>query len=242
VTKRLLTERFSLFPIFRINDPAHALLVTKTGATGPYLDDLTGNPFAGHLSRYTTRANAQPLRTWCLSAPAPMLASLSELRVLQPAYGSLMGLEQCLTDRKFARPDAPGHVTLPATGVQLVQTPVVKNTPKPTNGAPDHLYRLFAYNHLMQQVGSYYFDRNRLNDKLIREAEEANIVTPVSGLVVLETQKDYDRFGIKRDLHGLANATLKSEGAVPEPHEWAMLALLLVLLIGLRLRQRYVRA
>ncbi|OIN58588.1 hypothetical protein [Arsenicibacter rosenii] len=55
------------------------------------------------------------------------------------------------------------------------------------------------------------------------EAEQANILSPVSSLIVLETEQDYNRFGIKRDQTGLDNATLKNEGAVPEPHEWALL-------------------
>ncbi len=240
--KRLLKDRFSVFPVFRIGDPAHALLITKNGNAGPNLDDLTGSHFADHLSQYATKANQTPVRTFCLSAPAPLLAGLIELRIVQPAYGSLTDLKKLLANRTFPQPDAPDRIQLANTGTQLIRTPVIATVSKPVSNAPDHLYRLFAYNSLMRQVGGYYFDRNRLTDSLIFEAEEANIVTPVSGLVVLETQKDYDRFGIKRDLHGLANATLKSEGAVPEPHEWAMIALLIVLLIGLKLRQRYVRA
>ncbi len=240
---RLRGDRFSLFPVFRINDPAHALLITKNTNPGPNLDDLTGSHFAEHLSQYALRANGQVgLRTFCLSAPAPMVAGLIELRVLQPAYGSVIDLQQLLTNQTFVSPDEPNRVRLAATGTQLTQLPATVHPPKSISPAPDHLYRLFAYNNLMRQVGGYYFDRNRLTDKLIHEAEAAHVVTPVSGLIVLETQKDYDRFGIKRDQHGLANATLKSEGAVPEPHEWAMIALLAVLLMGLFFRQRYVRA
>jgi hypothetical protein len=42
-------------------------------------------------------------------------------------------------------------------------------------------------------------------------------------MVVLETQDDYKRFNIKDSRNSLKNASLKSKGAVPEPHEWALI-------------------
>jgi hypothetical protein len=60
-------------------------------------------------------------------------------------------------------------------------------------------------------------------DALLSFATEANIVTPVSRLIVLETRQDYERFDIDESKDGLKNASLKSKGAVPEPHEWIMI-------------------
>jgi hypothetical protein len=51
--------------------------------------------------------------------------------------------------------------------------------------------------------------------------------------VVLEKQEDYERFDIKQD-EGLGNAALGSKGAVPEPHEWALIILAIFLLITLK--------
>jgi hypothetical protein len=51
------------------------------------------------------------------------------------------------------------------------------------------------------------------------------IVTPVSSLIVLETDKDYDDMGIDENKNSLLNATKKGKGAVPEPHEWVMIIL-----------------
>ena len=96
--------------------------------------------------------------------------------------------------------------------------------------APDHLLRLFAYNHIMRQLGGRYLDHSFQTDsvfnaELIREAETAHIVTPVSSMIVLETQQDYDRFDIRKSKNSLDNATLKTAGAVPEPHEWLLIIL-----------------
>jgi len=70
-------------------------------------------------------------------------------------------------------------------------------------------------------------------DSLVAEAATAHVVTPVSSLVVLESQKDYDRFDIK-ETDGLKNATKSSTGAVPEPHEWALILLAVFLLFTLK--------
>jgi XrtN system VIT domain protein len=90
--------------------------------------------------------------------------------------------------------------------------------------------RLFAYNHIMSQLKSTLSDNASQDTTLVSEAEKAYIVTPVSSLVVLESQKDYDRFDIKKSRHTLDDATMKSNGAVPEPGEWA---LIIVAVLGL---------
>jgi hypothetical protein len=75
-----------------------------------------------------------------------------------------------------------------------------------------------------------------LVDSLITEAARANVVTPISSLVVLETQADYQRFNIKKPIDSLENAALKKSGAVPEPHEWALAVLLIGLIVYAWLR------
>jgi XrtN system VIT domain protein len=89
--------------------------------------------------------------------------------------------------------------------------------------APDHLLRLFAYNHIMQKMGARFSEDTTDTDELVAEAQKAYVVSPVSSLVVLETKKDYEKFGIKDSENSLKNASLKSKGAVPEPGEWALI-------------------
>jgi XrtN system VIT domain protein len=95
----------------------------------------------------------------------------------------------------------------------------------------DHIMRLFAYNHIMRGLKGNLFPESYNDSGFVAEAEQAYVVTPVSSLVVLESQKDYDRFGIKRSGNTLDNATLASNGAVPEPHEWALILLAVAVLI-----------
>lgn len=219
---QLTEQRFSLFPIYRIPNSATALLITKSAAKGPQLDELADSPFARRLSRDASQRAS--LRTFSLSASAPLIQTLSELTVLNTMTGSTAELASLLMNKQFTATPTTNHtITIPQAGITIRSGSA---SPVTISSAPDQLVRLFAYNHLMSRVGSRYFTRNYLTDSLITEAEQANIVSPISGLIVLETQADYDRFGIKRDLNGLTNATLKNHGAVPEPHEWAMLLLL----------------
>lgn len=74
-------------------------------------------------------------------------------------------------------------------------------------------------------------EQEALNTDLVDEAKKAYVVTPVSSLVVLEAKKDYERFDIKDNGPGLKNASANSKGAVPEPHEWALIIIAIGVLL-----------
>ncbi len=105
------------------------------------------------------------------------------------------------------------------------------------SNAPDHLARVFAYNDIMRKVGSHYLSDDFINQELVDEAATAYVVSPVSSLIVLETQNDYKRFGIEDKENSLHNAAKQSSGAVPEPHEWALIILFGLFITYLKLRQ-----
>ena len=68
------------------------------------------------------------------------------------------------------------------------------------------------------------------NDSLVQNqyvnlAKDANIVTPISSLIVLETDEDYKNNGIEKNVDTLGNASINNDGAVPEPHEWLLIIL-----------------
>jgi XrtN system VIT domain protein len=110
---------------------------------------------------------------------------------------------------------------LPNSGVKI--STFTGNAPK--NGS-EHLLRLFAYNDLMRLIGPYVMNKSYEPEKLVERAEEAYIVTPVSSLLVLETEADYQRFDIQKSQNSLENASINGSGAVPEPHEWLLICLL----------------
>ncbi len=239
---RLHQRQFTVFPIYRIQHPETALLVSKGPITGPVLADLKADVFAENMTRAAKQTGQ--LHTFSLDNQlSPMLRSLAELRVLAVMPGTVADLMQTVFGQKtfIAPTESATSIAIPQAGIVIRETVVAgKRMPekaatgqttveKTSTGGlvPDHLARLFVYNSLMQQVGRRYFDKSYRDDETLqKQAQQAHILSPVSTLIVLETQADYDRFGIKRDLSGLDNATLKSDGAVPEPHEWAMMFLL----------------
>ncbi len=239
---RLSQQSFSLFPVYRITHPATALLITKGTPISPILTDLRGSPFAdrfGMLAKQTAS-----IRTFCYESASGVgelpsyLKTLAELRVLNAMYGTTSDLIDLIQKKKqFSRqPDTETRIVLPEAGVAIRESP---SSPIRVSVAPDHLARLFTYNHLLQQIGRHYFAKNYQTDALIQEAQQAHVVSPLSSLVVLESAKDYERFGIKKDVSGLDNATLKEEGAVPEPHEWALLFMAAGLIGWLVWKKRY---
>jgi hypothetical protein len=70
----------------------------------------------------------------------------------------------------------------------------------------------------------------------VQEAVKAYVVSPVSSLVVLETKKDYERFGIEDSKNSLRNASLQSKGAVPEPHEWALIIIAVLVVLTIKFK------
>lgn len=226
--ERLSQQAFSIFPVYRIANPETALLITKGTAMSPILSDLKGSRFADNLGLLSNQQT--PIRTFCFESDdsknslSPYLKTLAELSVLNVVHGYPSALTNYLQKHQFpAQPNEPGLIALPEAGIAIREVPA--NTSQ-ASLAPDHLARLFTYNHLLHEIGRQYFVKNYQTEALIHEAQQAHVVSPLSSLVVLETQADYDRFGIKKDASGLDNATLKQEGAVPEPHEWALLIML----------------
>ncbi|MFD2570747.1 XrtN system VIT domain-containing protein [Spirosoma soli] len=246
--ERLVKQQFSLFPVYRITNPATSLLITKGTPVSPTLSDLKHSAFADRM--HLTATQHQPLNTFCFGNElSPYLKTLAELRVLNVLNGTGDDLAAHIVNQhQFPHQlNDSARVMLFEARVTICETPMPVHPDKaiekagiihPSN-APDHLARLFAYNHLLQQIGRNYLTEGYQTTQLIQEAQQANVVSPLSSLVVLETEEDYDRFGIQKDKQGLSNATLKAEGAVPEPHEWALLIMVTLLIGWLYWRKRY---
>ncbi len=220
--KELQQYQYRLFPFYAIEDPTKALVITHNEALTPVLSDLKGTTFAKQLNTFFNQ-NDTPIAVFDLgNAPSLYIKSLKELRQLNYHRDDFDNLQQFLKDQVFIQPSETDQlVTLEHMGMQIQKV----NQPTTASTAPDHLMRLFTYNNLMCKIGKDYFNTKKLGNQLIAQAEQAHVVTPVSSLIVLETQADYDRFDIKASKDGLKNASIKNAGAVPEPHEWLLIIL-----------------
>ncbi len=218
VYEKAWKNRFTLFPFHAVPDLDKALVISKSDFPTPTLTDLQDTPFAKSITE-----NAKPVRLFNLGHElSPFLRTFLELRLLHYDNGNTRYLSELLHKQTFVKDQEDAHtVVLPQSALTLTEAPATQtNVP---SQAPDHLMRLYAYNHLMQQIGQRYFEKNFLSDKLIAEAQQAYVVSPISSLIVLETEQDYKRFGIDEAKNSLQNASLNGSGSVPEPHEWLLI-------------------
>lgn len=227
VFAKLHAQRFSLFLFYKIEQPAQALVISKSGALSPNLDELKGTGFLQELQ--SSYQEESPYRLFNIgNSLSPFLASLREKRYFHYQQGSVQALKETIRSGTFSiQEEDEQQVIIHSAGIRLKKFPgyVEQST------APDHLARLFTYNHIMQQLGANPYPDELLTQQLAETAAQANIVSPLSSLVVLESQRDYDRFDIKEQKNSLKNASMKSTGAVPEPHEWALIILAIVVLL-----------
>ncbi|MDN3579516.1 XrtN system VIT domain-containing protein [Mucilaginibacter flavus] len=236
VLQRAQKLNFSLFPVNEIRDADNALLITKCPQTSPNLNDLDDSEFQKRLTTYL--ATARPVRLYNIGTKlTPYLKALKEMRVFVYDDGGLEKLQANIAKHQFLQSQEDNkHVVLDQADMMIEQT---ADTTK--SDAPDHLLRLFAYNDVMKKVGPHYFDKTYVQPDIINEAEQAYIASPVSSLIVLETQADYERFGIDANKNSLANASMKSSGAVPEPGEWLLVLIAVAVINFLVYRAKYAR-
>jgi XrtN system VIT domain protein len=221
ITRTLLNANFSLFPFHHIEETDNAVVITKGKELSPYLRDFKTSAFAEGIRKYFASGNK--VYVFNLDGGTSTYTnSLRELRAFNFTHGDVTRLLDLLKNKAFpVSIESDERIVLHESG--LVIEKKIKGEGNLKDNAPDHLARLFTYNNIMRQVGVNFFTDDFVNEKLVDEAATAYVVSPVSSLVVLETKEDYERFGIKDKDNSLHNATKNSSGAVPEPHEWALI-------------------
>lgn len=220
IYQRMHEQNFSLFPISAIKAPDKALIISKSTSSSPNLNDLEDCEFGKELSAYCQ--TPKHIRFYNIGYQlSPYLKALKEFRVFNYTHGNIANLHQLIAKQQFIK-DQEDSATVVIDNARLM---IRKSAGSTTQNAPDHLLRLFAYNDIMKKVGTNFFTSSYVQPDLINEADQAFIVSPVSSLIVLETRKDYERFGIEESKNSLKNASMKSSGAVPEPQEWLLIVL-----------------
>ena len=215
-------SNFTLFPYHRIDDGKTSLVITKGDHKSPNLEDLKGSTFRENLFSYFNKTKYPVLVLDIGNEPNAFNRSLKEFNVINYFNVSLDDLKRFNDLNSYpVRITDENTIRLEGNGLSISKTTQTTN-----ETGSDHLMRLFYYQMIMDRIGKEYFnadDKSYIQNELTQLASTANVVTPVSSLIVLETQEDYDRFGIERNIDSLGNATIKDNGAAPEPHEWALI-------------------
>jgi XrtN system VIT domain protein len=237
--EQLSARAFSLFPVHKIKDVPAALLITKGQKNAPIPSELSPSPFYDGL-KASLKNYQVPMACLVLDGQkSDYIASLEQYKLLscQQVNGKSLGEDNVNKWFRYYKAE-DDEVLFPDSEMVISRSKAIKNV-QFEEGAPTHLLRLYNYHAIMQQAGHHFLNDNAETDAIIYDlCDEAYVVSPISSLIVLETIKDYQRFGIDESTNSLNNASLKDSGAVPEPHEWALIAVVLavILLMYFKLR------
>lgn len=235
ITYELIKRNFSLFPFHKVTQENSSLVISKGKELSPHLKDFRESIFAQKVKSFFE--GNHKIKLYNLGNDvSTYVSSFRELRGLEFAEGDIDRLKNLIENNQFPKVDESEEKII-LHDAQLMIRKSKTDSVSPINTAPDHLARIFAYNNIMRKVGASYFNDDFINDELVKEAVSAYVVSPVSSLIVLEKKADYDRFGIKDTDNSLHNASKQSSGAVPEPNEWALIILFVLLILFSEVRR-----
>ncbi|KOY85222.1 hypothetical protein AD998_02800 [bacterium 336/3] len=228
IFESLQKDKFSMFAFHKLPHTENVLVIGKSGVISPNINDVKKDEFGKNLKEFLGDLK-QPIRYWNLDTElTPYLKTLKELRVLVIEQNDLNGFIKQLKNEEVAQYQENEQTVVLENAQMKITEKNADTTQKVVSDAPDHLLRLFAYNDLMRKIGKDFFIEKHIKEDLLKQAQTAYIVSPLSSLIVLETQEDYKRFDIQKSKNSLENASLKNAGAVPEPHEWALIIILVL--------------
>ncbi len=224
---------FSMFPFHLPIDYSRTLIITKSRDATPNLEDIKGSGFHKALREHFAEAGHTPLVFDLGNTRGLYLSSLHEIKAIRLIEGTLADLEKRFLAGNIA--GRPGDLIPVASSGAAFR---VSTNEIPIRQASDRLVRLFLYQKVIEKYGRTCFSPKKNLDSSVSDmAARAHVVTPVSSLIVLETDKDYERFEIDEATDSLGNASLENAGAVPEPHEWALIISGLIMLLWVMRRK-----
>ncbi|MGQ3014568.1 MAG: XrtN system VIT domain-containing protein [Flavobacteriales bacterium] len=209
--------RYTLPALYALS--AGDLLVTRSGDFSANFDELEGSAF---LEQTRNMGRARGLHVLNTGAQlSPYWHTLREQHYAQVMNVSPEEALQLVNARSYpVYADSGIHIQDAQLSLSLADSAV-----QALPSANDHIYRLYAYGRVLQEHLGAEADMSEHNKDYVALAEDAHIVSPVSSMLVLETDADYERTGITENENTLGNASMNNHGAVPEPHEWALIIL-----------------
>jgi XrtN system VIT domain protein len=234
IYKKLSSYTFGCIPVFQIKNPETALLIAKGDINTPTLAEFKSLKIYQKPEKFNLTI---PIKTVFLgNKPTNYLKALDELRIIQLVNSDWDSLKDFLQKNQFQK-YIENEQTFLLKNAQLIIKET--NSTDKNKNKTDHLLCLFAYNKLMSKIGRTYFENKNYEQELIDIAALGNVVSPISSLIVLETAEDYKRFDINKNNNGLENASFNNSGAVPEPHEWALIIIAILISTYLIFKKKY---
>lgn len=237
IFKALRQNNFSLFPFYKIPESEQALVITKSNEICPNLKDLNNTTFYTKLiEKIKSKKNRDVIDLG--ENTSPYLKTLAEFRAIDLQHKSLSDFLNTIKSNSWTKNlETANSVYIPSANIIIKE----EATSDSTSNASNHNFRLYGYNTVLKQLNMNYYINDSITEESIELAASANVVTPLSSLIVLEKKEDYERFDIKKT-DGVGNASMHSDGAVPEPHEWALIIALSIFILYAIKNKRYATA
>jgi len=207
---------YSLLPLYKIAQ--NSLIVTKTGSFSANFEELEQSDYLKKIKSGTQKQNLKVINI--SSEINPFWQTVKEQKYVDYFQTTLKHTLELISKKQFVLfKTAENTVNIEPANISIQESS--KNENSKSNG-PNHIYRMYAFGKVLQEQVKIQGDTLSAN-QFVDLAKDANIVTPISSLIVLETDKDYKKNGIEKNVDTLGNASINNDGSVPEPHEWVLI-------------------
>jgi XrtN system VIT domain protein len=209
---------YSLLPLYKLKE--NSIIITKCGTFSANFEELENSNYLKKIKAGTKQRNLKVIN---ISAEInPFWQTVKEQKYVNYFQTSAENSLKMIKQNQFIELKTDENsVNIEPAGISIHESP--KNNTSKSNG-PNHIYRMYAFGKVLNEQVKIQGD-TLANNQHIALAKEANIVTPISSLIVLETDEDYKNNGIEKNVDTLGNASINNDGSVPEPHEWLLIVI-----------------
>ncbi len=214
---------YSLLPLYKLTK--NSLVVTKCESFSANFEELETSDY---LKKIKAGTKLKHIKILNISEEInPFWQTIKEQHYVEYSKTDLKTCIKLIADHEFISfKSSEKAVNIEPSNLTIQENPLEKNSV--SNGS-NHIYRMYAFGKVLEEQVKIQED-SLANNRYVDLAKDANIVTPISSLIVLETDEDYEKNGIEKNVNTLGNASINNDGAVPEPNEWAMIIIAFVLI------------
>ncbi|HEX8018063.1 MAG TPA: XrtN system VIT domain-containing protein, partial [Flavobacterium sp.] len=207
---------YSLLPLFKLEN--NSLIITKCGTFSSNLEELESSDYLKKIKKSTKNKHLKVINI--SDEINPFWQTVKEQRYVEYLQTDIKNCSSLINTNNFVKfKTFENSINIETAGIAIQENPVPE---KNTSKGSDHLYRMFCFGKVLNDQVEIQNDTLKQN-KYVDLAKDANIVTPISSLIVLETDEDYKNNGIEKNIDTLGNASINNDGSVPEPHEWLLI-------------------
>lgn len=207
---------YSLLPLFQLAE--NSLIVTKSGNFSANFEDLEDSNYLKKIKSQTKERNIKVIN---ISGEInPFWQTAKEQKYVEFTQSNLTNCLKMIKEHQFPIYKADENSINIEPAQISIHEHAVNHSSK--NNGSNHIYRMYAFGKVLEEQVKIQNDTLATN-RYVELAKDANIVTPISSLIVLETDEDYDKNGIEKNVNTLGNASINNDGSVPEPHEWLLI-------------------